>query len=157
MPGPIRRAVERAVKRVVGNQKVTPALKAAIIAPATAAALAVPGVQPYAVAVPIVLNEILNAMIAQAKDYLQPGSAAGAKSAIPAGIKAGLQKTRRAIGPGAASIDALRDKLIAAKATAKTALEAKRAAVAEPKKKIPIAAIGAGAALLAFLAFRGRK
>lgn len=67
IPGPLRRQIENAVRKIVGNRTVTPAIKAAVIGPATAAALAIPGMQLYTPAVPIVLNEILNKMIKEAK------------------------------------------------------------------------------------------
>ena len=66
MPAPIKSAVKVAVTRAVGG-KATAATKAIILPSATAAAFAVPGVQPFALAVPVVVNEILDQLIAAGK------------------------------------------------------------------------------------------
>lgn len=63
MPSSIKKAIEKAVRSVVGNRKLSTAAKAAIIGPATAAALAIPGAQPFAPAVPVLVNEILDKII----------------------------------------------------------------------------------------------
>lgn len=59
MPTSMKNAVKSAVRKVAGD-KVTLATKAAILPAATAAAMAVPGVQPFALAVPAVVNMALN-------------------------------------------------------------------------------------------------
>jgi hypothetical protein len=59
MPTSMKNAVKSAVRKVAGD-KVTLATKAAILPAATAAAMAVPGVQPFALAVPAVVNMALD-------------------------------------------------------------------------------------------------
>jgi len=66
MPAAIKNAVKAAVRKIAGD-KVTAATKAAILPTATAAAMAVPGVQPFAVAVPVVVNMALDEIAAAAK------------------------------------------------------------------------------------------
>jgi len=66
MPAPIKSAVKVAVTRAVGS-KATAATKAIILPSATAAAFAVPGVQPFAIAVPVVVNEIIDQLIEAGK------------------------------------------------------------------------------------------
>lgn len=66
MPAAIKNAVKAAVRKIAGD-KVTAATKAAILPTATAAAMAVPGVQPFAVAVPVVVNMALDEIAANAK------------------------------------------------------------------------------------------
>jgi len=136
MPDIIKRNVEKAVRGVVGNRAVTPAIKAAVIGPATAAALAVPGVQPYAVAVPIVLNEILNKMIDEAKKKIGVSTQPAAAPA-PAKSSQGFKN--------------LRAKIADAKTTIATAKEP-----AAPKLDPKILAIGAAGLLGAFL-LMGKK
>ena len=66
MPTAIKNSVKAAVRKIAGD-KVTAATKAAILPTATAAAMAVPGVQPFAVAVPVVVNMALDEITATAK------------------------------------------------------------------------------------------
>jgi len=66
MPSGIKGMVKNAVKKAVGD-KVTFATKAALLPTATAAAMAVPGVQPFALAVPAVVNVALDEIAATAK------------------------------------------------------------------------------------------
>ena len=66
MPAAIKNAVKAAVRKIAGD-KVTAATKAAILPTATVAAMAVPGVQPFAVAVPVVVNMALDEIAANAK------------------------------------------------------------------------------------------
>ena len=66
MPTAIKNAVKAAVRKIAGD-KVTAATKAAILPTATVAAMAVPGVQPFAVAVPVVVNMALDEIAAAAK------------------------------------------------------------------------------------------
>jgi glutamate racemase len=121
IPGPLRRQIESAVRKIVGNRTVTPAIKAAVIAPATAAALAIPGMQIYSPAVPIVLNEILNKMIKEAKKML-PNQSAGGSSAPDANLKnlkANLVKAKKATAQSPATAD-----LVARLKAARTAAQA---------------------------------
>jgi hypothetical protein len=121
IPGPLRRQIESAVRKIVGNRTVTPAIKAAVIAPATAAALAIPGMQIYSPAVPIVLNEILNKMIKEAKKML-PNQSAGGSSAPAASLKnlkANLVKAKKATAQSPATAD-----LVARLKAARTAAQA---------------------------------
>lgn len=147
MPGPIRRAIESAVRKLVGNKQVTPTIKAAIIAPATATALAIPGVQPFAAAVPSVINEVLDAMIAQAKKSISP-SARTSPATIAKGTKVirGIDKT---------AITNLRARLIDAKAKAKEVMAVKKATAPAPAAKSNIMPLAIGAAAVAgFLILR---
>lgn len=66
MPAEVKSAVKLAVTRAAGN-KATAATKAIILPSATAAAFAVPGVQPFAIGVPVVVNEVLDQLIAAGK------------------------------------------------------------------------------------------
>jgi hypothetical protein len=66
MPASIKNAIKSAVRKVAGD-KVTAATKAVILPSATAAAMAIPGAQPFAVAVPVVVNLALDEIIAAAK------------------------------------------------------------------------------------------
>ena len=66
MPSSIKNAIKSAVRKVAGD-KVTAATKAVILPCATAAAMAIPGAQPFAVAVPVVVNLALDEIIAAAK------------------------------------------------------------------------------------------
>ncbi len=86
MPSAIKNAVKAAVRKIAGD-KVTAATKAAILPTATAAAMAVPGVQPFALAVPVVVNMALDEIAAAAKKAAgvaaQPRAALVAKAAQP--------------------------------------------------------------------------
>jgi hypothetical protein len=98
IPGPLRRQIEAAVRRVVGNRAVTPAIKAAVMAPATAAALAIPGMQLYAPAVPVVLNTILDKMITEAKKRIPGGGASPAAQTVTrtgGGLARGMRNLRQ--------------------------------------------------------------
>jgi len=66
MPAVIKNAIKAAVRKVAGD-KVTLATKAVILPSATAAAMAVPGAQPYAAYVPVVVNLALDEIIEAAK------------------------------------------------------------------------------------------
>jgi len=66
MPAAIKAKVKAAVRKVAGD-KVTSATKAVILPTVTAAALAIPGVQPFAAGVGVVVNLALDEIIAEAK------------------------------------------------------------------------------------------
>lgn len=66
MPASIKNAIKAAVRKVAGDN-VTAATKAVILPSATAAAMAIPGAQPFAVSVPVVVNLALDEIIKAAK------------------------------------------------------------------------------------------
>lgn len=75
MPKAIKNKIAAAVESVVGNRKLSATAKAAIIGPATAAALAIPGVQPWAAGVPMLVSEILDGLIKKAGGSVEPKKA----------------------------------------------------------------------------------
>jgi hypothetical protein len=139
IPGPLRRQIENAVRRIVGNRAVTPAIKAAVIGPATAAALAIPGMQLYAPAVPVVLNTILDKMIAEAKKRI-PGGGASPAAAMPAA----------AANRGSGSMKELRARLldVRQKAMAAKAAAPQKATAGADYKKFLLPAAGLAALFL---------
>lgn len=164
MPTTIKNAVKSAVRKIAGD-KVTAATKAAILPAATAAALAVPGVQPFALAVPVVVNLALDEIAAAAKK--KAGAAvSSAKKKIVSSVKpkAAAAPKAPAAAPKASAADnararalALKNKMEASKAAQTSEAAAPEAADEEaaPKAgistgaKIGIAAGVAGVALLA--------
>jgi hypothetical protein len=66
MPSGVKNAIKKAVRKVAGDN-VSLATKAIILPAATAAALAVPGAQPFAPAVPVVVNLALDEIIKEVK------------------------------------------------------------------------------------------
>jgi len=66
MPAAIKNKIKAAVRKIAGD-KVTAAGKAVILPTVTAAALAIPGVQPFAAGVGVVVNLALDELIAEAK------------------------------------------------------------------------------------------
>jgi hypothetical protein len=67
IPKNLQNSAKKVIKALLKNKKITAATKAAIIAPATAAVLAIPGMQIYAIAVPPLVNKILNEIIKSSK------------------------------------------------------------------------------------------
>lgn len=136
MPAAIKNAVKAAVRKIAGD-KVTAATKAAILPTATVAAMAVPGVQPFAVAVPVVVNMALDEIAASAKKKVSSvvkntvSTATAAKKA--AGVAA---QTHTALVAKSAQARAgeLKARLQAAKAkTGTTVADAAQAAQESPK------------------------
>ena len=66
MPAAIKSKIKAVVKKIAGD-KVSPTTKAVILPTVTAAALAIPGVQPFAAGVGVVVNLALDELIAEAK------------------------------------------------------------------------------------------
>ena len=132
MPSGIKSAVKSAVRKVAGD-KVTLATKAAILPAATAAAMAVPGVQPFAMAVPVVVNlaldEIAQAAKKKAAQVVKKTVSSAAKKA--AGVAAQPKRALLAKTAQARAVE-LKTRMEAAKVTAGTTIsEAAQAAQAE--------------------------
>lgn len=86
IPSGLKKSAAKIVKKIVGTKELNTATKAAIIAPATAAVLAIPGMQIYAAAVPVLINEILDQIIKDQKK--KPAKAAPAENLTIAEKKA---------------------------------------------------------------------
>jgi len=136
MPTAIKNAVKAAVRKIAGD-KVTAATKAAILPTATVAAMAVPGVQPFAVAVPVVVNMALDEIAASAKKKVSSvvkntvSTATAAKKA--AGVAA-QPHTALVAKSAQARAGELKARLQAAKAkTGTTVADAAQAAQEAPK------------------------
>lgn len=133
MPSGIKNAVRSAVRKVAGD-KVTFATKAAILPAATAAAMAVPGVQPFAMAVPVVVNLALDEIAQAAKKKAAQVVKKTVSSATAAKKAAGVAaQPKRALLAKTAMARAaeLKTRMEAAKLTAGTAVsEAAQAAQA---------------------------
>lgn len=164
MPTAIKNAVKSAVRKIAGD-KVTAATKAAILPAATAAALAVPGVQPFAAAVPVVVNLALDEIAKEAKAKAGRVVSSAKKKIIPsvkpkdAATKAAapVAKASQADNARARAL-ALKNKMEASKAAQTAEAAAPEAAAEETAApnagistgaKIGIAAGVAGVALLA--------
>jgi len=126
MPDSLKNAVKSAVRKVAGD-KVTAATKAAILPAATAAALAIPGVQPFAAAVPVVVNlaldEIAKEAASKAKRTVSKVTSSTAKKAVKALAPSTVKKAISAPVSAASASDnararasALKNKMEAAKA-----------------------------------------
>lgn len=105
MPAALKNTVVAAVRKVTGG-KVTAATKAAVLPIATGAAMAVPGIQPFAVAVPVVVNMALDTIAkeaeSRAKRAVSSATASTAKKAVQSLAPSILQKATQA-APAAAS------------------------------------------------------
>jgi hypothetical protein len=143
IPGRLKSLARQAVGKIVGNRVVNPAVKAAVIAPSTAAILAIPGMQLYAAGVPVLLNTILDEM---AKAH---GSSESSQAKMTASKPAGF---RKAISIGKAKKAALQVAQTKAAAPAAVAAPAAPAKTAAGKKWILPAVIGAGVLVLAMRA-----
>lgn len=131
MPTAIKNAVKAAVRKIAGD-KVTAATKAAILPTATAAAMAVPGVQPFSLAVPVVVNMALDEIAAAAKKKVSSVVKKTVSTATAAKKAAGVAaQPRAALVAKAAQARAgeLKARMQAAKAkTGTTVAEAAQAA-----------------------------
>lgn len=156
MPDWAERAIERGVRAAIGNRSVTTATKATILPIATAAALAVPGVQPFAVGVPVVVNAVLDKLISEAK-----GGGASKSVTTPTAPGASFAQRLQAKQAASEKLKSISQKLKAAKGVAqekRAAKIAEKEATQEPEvtgmstgKKV---AIGGGVLLLAALAYK---
>jgi len=154
MPSGIKNAVKSAVRKVAGD-KVTLATKAAILPAATAAAMAVPGVQPFALAVPVVVNLALDEIAQAAKKKAAQvvkktvSSATAAKKA--AGVAAQPKRALLAKTAQARAVE-LKTRMEAAKVTAGTtiseAAQAAQAAQAEAAQAAQAAQAGTNRKML---------
>lgn len=153
MPASIKNAIKSAVRKVAGD-KVTAATKVVILPSATAAAMAIPGAQPFAVAVPVVVNLALDEIIAAAK-----------KKAVR-NVKKQVQNIVKPVDTGVKPVQTVKnvDPLAKQKAAALKAkiaeARAKQAAKTTEEKTefnknliLPIAAAAIGAGLL----LKGRR
>lgn len=172
MPAAIKRNIKAGLKKAFGS-KVTAATKAAIVPSATALALAVPGVQPFAAAVPVVVSVALDEIIKEGKGI----AARNVKKAIAkpvATAKKAIAKpmatAKKAIAKPVATVKtpmdkakeraaALRSKMQEAKAAAVPAIEetaAAAGAAAVSKKKVLVIG-GTAAAVILYLAMKPKK
>lgn len=128
MPAAIKSKIKAAVKKVAGD-KVSPAMKAVILPTATAAALAIPGVQPFAAGVGVVVNLALDELIAEAKKKAGATVQAVKRTATAAKKSPAIQAAAQPVSSRAqAAATALKKKLEEAKRNA--AENAQPAAVA---------------------------
>jgi len=171
MPAALKNTVVAAVRKVTGG-KVTAATKASILPIATGAAMAVPGVQPFAPAVPVVVNMALDTIAkeaaSRAKRAVSFATASTAKKAVQSLAPSIVQKATQA-APAATSADSSRAMALKSKmqeAAAKTAISATsndseaEATAAAPGlssgAKIAIGA-GVGGAILLAIVKKGKK
>ena len=134
MPGALKTAIKKAVGKVAGDN-VTLATKAALLPAATAAALAIPGAQPFAPAVGAVVNVALDELIAKGKNTAKR-AAVGAVRQATAPAKKTAQATAQATAKARAA--ALKAKMQAATAQA-TAQATAKARAASLKAKMQAA------------------
>jgi hypothetical protein len=128
MPAAIKSKIKAAVKKVAGD-KVSPAMKAVILPTATAAALAIPGVQPFAAGVGVVVNLALDDLIAPAKKKAGATVQAVQRTATAAKKSPAIQAAAQPVSSRAqAAATALKKKMEEAKRNA--AMTAHPAAVA---------------------------
>ena len=128
MPAAIKSKIKASVKKVAGD-KVSPAMKAIILPTATAAALAIPGVQPFAAGVGVVVNLALDELIAEAKKKAGATVQAVQRTATAAKKSPAIQAAAQPVSSRAqAAATALKKKLEEAKRNA--AMTAQPAAVA---------------------------
>ena len=140
MPTAIKNAVKAAVRKIAGD-KVTAATKAAILPTATAAAMAVPGVQPFSLAVPVVVNMALDEIAAAAKKKVSSVVKKTVSTATAAKKAAGVAaQPRAALVSQAAQARAgeLKARLQAAKEKAGTTV-AEAAQAAQNVQEVPVA------------------
>lgn len=138
MPTAIKNAVKAAVRKIAGDN-VTAATKAAILPTATAAAMAVPGVQPFAVAVPVVVNMALDEIATTAKKKVSSVVKKTVSTATAAKKAAGVTaQSRAALVSQAAQARAgeLKARLQAAKEKAGTTV-AEAAQAAQNVQEVP--------------------
>lgn len=164
MPASIKNAIKSAVRKVAGD-KVTAATKAVILPSATAAAMAIPGAQPFAVAVPVVVNLALDEIIAAAKKK----AVQNVKKVVRKNVSSAKKQVQNIVKPvttGAKTVQTIKkvDTLAQQKAAALRAkiaeARAKQAAKTTEEKTefnknliLPIAAAAIGAGLL----LKGRR
>ena len=164
MPSSIKNAIKSAVRKVAGD-KVTAATKAVILPSATAAAMAIPGAQPFAVAVPVVVNLALDEIIAAAKKK----AVRNVKKVVRKNVSSAKKQVQDIVKPGATGVKPVQtvknvDPLAQQKAAALRAkiaeARAKQAAKTTEEKTefnknliLPIAAAAIGAGLL----LKGRR
>lgn len=150
MPAAIKRNIKAGLKKAFGS-KVTAATKAAIVPSATALALAVPGVQPFAAAVPVVVSVALDEIIKEGKGI----AARNVKKAIAKPVATAKTRMDKAKERAAA----LKSKMQEAKAAAVPAIEetaAAAGAAAVSKKKVLVIG-GTAAAVILYLAMKPKK
>lgn len=150
MPAAIKRNIKAGLKKAFGS-KVSAATKAAIVPSATALALAVPGVQPFAAAVPVVVSVALDEIIKEGKGI----AARNVKKAIAKPVATAKTRMDKAKERDAA----LKSKMQEAKAAAVPAIEetaAAAGAAAVSKKKVLVIG-GTAAAVILYLAMKPKK
>jgi len=165
IPAVIKTKIKSAVKKVAGD-KVTGATKMLILPAATAAALAVPGAQPFAAGIGVVVNAALDEIIAAGKKkaattikaVTRTTTAARKAPALQASTAKSLSMTDRAQATAAA----LKNKMQKAK---QSAIQNEPAAAQEAAQEAAPAgistntkiALGAGVGVVALYAISRRK
>ena len=165
MPAVLKSKIKAGLKQAFGS-KVTTAPKAAIVPSATALALAIPGVQPFAAAVPVVVSVALDEIIKEGKKVavrnvkkvIAKPVAAGRKAiAKPLAARPAISKPTTAAPANAAQAraKAVKAKMQEAKEAAAPAVEESEAPAASNKKMLLIG--GGAAAIVLFLALKPKK
>jgi hypothetical protein len=110
MPAALKRKVRDAVKKVVGSQKITSQTKAVVLPSVTAAAMAIPGIQPFALAVPVVVNAALDEIVSQASKQ--------ATEIVQKATQAAAQASKIGAIPARTKLVGVKEKILEAKAKA---------------------------------------
>ena len=159
MPAVIKRKIKEGLKKAFGD-KITAATKAVIVPSATGLAMSIPGVQPFAAAVPVVVSVALDEIIKEGKKV----ATRNVKKAIAKPVATARMAIAKPVATASASpamakararASEIKARLQAAKETAETAVAETAAAPASNKKMLVIG--GTAAAVVLFLALKPRK